>query len=304
MGRIVVGKGKHAREIQRRPVASSDFMVVAKVPEDGSAFTAPDGTPATTEKVVEDGEVWEIATPPELHPELADAIKDLKPKEVALFCAWVMNGRNITGAARQIGMKPAYAQRLFSVHPGIRAAIDWLHNIVLPEDQDWTLLLPQARRTIATLLDARDEKVRFWAAKDIADRAEGKPTARLDMTIRDERPSLSEGELQLLFSIMQATGVSYAEAVTWIRSHPDDVQQWVGKHVSRTLLPPVASSDSLAVTNGQDVTYMASGQEQQAVQSLQTAAVAARGGKGSAHGSQPSKPPPRPPLLAFTQTPP
>lgn len=181
------------------------------------------------------GEEWQQVDPPGMDEGLKSALYQMNPKQVALFSAWVINGRNIRQAARTVGYSQDHAYDLFNNSPAFREAKSYLSAIVLMEDQEWIDCLPQARQTLRSLLIAKDEKVRYLAAKDIVDRAEGKPVARVDMTVRDERPSLTDGQMQLAFSLMQHSGIGFAEAVAWIRDHPDEAQVWIAANATKQL---------------------------------------------------------------------
>jgi hypothetical protein len=198
------------------------------------------------------GEEWVVDLPDDMNPILLDAVNKMNPKQVALFSAWVINGRNVSAAARQVGYHPQHARTLFKSHSGFLEAKNYLKDIVLLEDQEWIDCLPQARQTLRSLLNARDEKVRLWAAKDIVDRAEGKPTTRVDMTIRDERPSLSDGQLQLVISIMQTTGVSFAEAKAHVEAHPDEAERWIASNVTKSL-PATARDPAKDIVDAAEV---------------------------------------------------
>jgi hypothetical protein len=175
------------------------------------------------------GEEWQQVDPESIDPELQGALHKMNPKQVALFCAWVVNGRNINAAARQIGFNESYARKLFSQDSAFKKARTYLEDIVLLEDQEWIDCLPRARQTMRSLLVAKDEKVRYPAAKDIVDRAEGKAVARVDMNIREHQPSLTDGEMQLALSLMQHAALGFAEAVADIRAHPAESEQWIAE---------------------------------------------------------------------------
>jgi hypothetical protein len=182
------------------------------------------------------GEEWAVleARDSKLDNQLKKTLDNMNPKQVALFCAWVVNGRNISAAGRQIGYAEQHARGLFSKHPAFLAARERVEDILSVEDEEWIESLPEARRTLRQLLKARDEKVRLWAAQDIVNRAEGKPVAKVDMTVREERPSLTDGEMQLAISIMQQTGRPFPEVREWIRQHPEEVRGWVAQHATPT----------------------------------------------------------------------
>jgi hypothetical protein len=187
------------------------------------------------------GEEWQQVDPEGMDDKLKDIMYKMNPKQVALFCAWIVNGRNITQAARQVGYNPVHARSMFSTHAAFQEAKNYVGAIMTLEDQEWIDCLPQARQTMRSLMLAKDEKVRFWAAKDIVDRAEGKPTTRVDMTIRDDRPSLSDGQLQLVISLMQTHRISFAEAKAHVEAHPDEAARWIASNVTKTLGTPKAS---------------------------------------------------------------
>jgi hypothetical protein len=200
----------------------------------GQAVKALKSRPDRVEKV-RGGEEWQQVDPADMDPKLRQALYKMNPKQVALFCAWVINGRNISAAGRQVGFHPVYARQLFTTHPAFKEAKRYLQSIVLMEDQEWIDCLPQARQTLRSLLVAKDEKVRYLAAKDIVDRAEGKAVARMDMTIREDRPSITDAQMQLIFSIMQTMSVGFAEAKAWVEKHPEESQKWIDQHVQKTL---------------------------------------------------------------------
>jgi hypothetical protein len=187
------------------------------------------------------GEEWQQVDPEGMDDKLRDLMYKMNPKQVGLFCAWIVNGRNITQAARQVGYAPAHARKMFTTHPAFTEAKNYIGAIMTLEDQEWIDCLPQARQTMRSLMMAKDEKVRFWAAKDIVDRAEGKPTSRVDMTIRDDRPSLSDGQLQLVISLMQTHSISFAEAKAHVEAHPDEAARWIASNVTKTLGTPKAA---------------------------------------------------------------
>jgi hypothetical protein len=176
-------------------------------------------------------EEWVVEVPEGMDPGLEAQLSSMNVKHVALFCAWLVNGQNISAAARSIGYAPVYAMELFRSHPSFQDAKQYIDRIMTLEDQEWIECLPQARQTLRSLLLAKDEKVRYLAAKDIVDRAEGKATTRVDMTVRDERPSLTDAEMQLAFSLIQQTGISFAEARDYIKGHPDEVSAWIAANV-------------------------------------------------------------------------
>jgi hypothetical protein len=192
------------------------------------------------------GEEWQQVDPEGMDDKLRDLMYKMNPKQVGLFCAWIVNGRNITQAARQVGYSPEHARKMFTTHPAFTEAKNYIGAIMTLEDQEWIDCLPQARQTMRSLMLAKDEKVRFWAAKDIVDRAEGKPTSRVDMTIRDDRPSLSDGQLQLVISLMQTHRISFAEAKAHVEAHPDEAARWIASNVTKTLGTPKLGSSPVA----------------------------------------------------------
>jgi hypothetical protein len=185
------------------------------------------------------GEEWEVVGGDSLPPDLREILAQMDPKQVSLFTVWAINGRNISAAARQAGYNESHARRLFSMDTLFLAARRWVETALYEEDLQWTELLPRARRTLRDLLTSKDEKVRFMAAKDIADRAEGKASVRVDMTITEHRPSLTEGEVQLAISLVQQADMGFAEARQWIYDNPEQVQAWISQNVSQQKgLPP------------------------------------------------------------------
>lgn len=185
-------------------------------------------------------------------PVLQQKLDKLTPQQVALIVVWGQNGNNISAAGKSVGYNPSYARWLFSNHPLIKEAVEYLEGMGL-EDKEWLELLPEARMTMRSLLKCQDPKVRYWAAKDIVDRAEGKPTIKIDKTIRDERPSLSDGQMQLAFSLMQARGMNFTQAKNWVLEHPEESGRWIAANsrqkvrqiaaLAESTLPPQDVSD-------------------------------------------------------------
>lgn len=172
-------------------------------------------------------------------------IKDMTPQQVALFAAMLTNGGNITKAARQVGMNESYARRLASKHAVFREALRQYGHAMKTCLEDWTEIVPRAKATMISLLQDEDGKVRYLAAKDIIDRAEGKAINRMELNVKDERPQLTEGEVQLAFNLMKSKGISYPEAVALIKDHPEDAAQWIAANA-------VASLPAATVQQGPD----------------------------------------------------
>lgn len=178
------------------------------------------------------------------HPAREIAVpKDLTPQQVALFAAMLINGGNITRAAETVGLNASYARRFVSKHPLFRESLRQYGKGMQTNLQEWLDLVPQAKASMVNLLQDPDGRVRYLAAKDILDRAEGKPISKVDMRIRDERPQLSEGEVQLAFSLMKERGISYAQAVAMIRDNPEDAAEWIAANaVQVTKQNPMADN--------------------------------------------------------------
>jgi hypothetical protein len=158
----------------------------------------------------------------------------LTGEQGALLAAWVMTG-SITEAARQIGMNPSYARRIMSQHPVVSVVKRKLEEhlkatgdkALVESVATWEELVPKAKGVMLSLLDSEDEKVRLWAAQDIVNRAEGKPTARVDHTVTHQNsPSLPEADVQLAVSLVSQLGWPLAQALEWIRQHPEEAAGW------------------------------------------------------------------------------
>jgi hypothetical protein len=198
---------------------------------------------------------------------IANFMESASETTIALISAMIINGGNITGAAKQLGMNASYCRDMVSKHPLIREVVAKYRETMISSLDDWVTLVPRAKGAMLALLNDRDGKVRYLAAKDILDRAEGKATSKLDVKITDERPVLSELEAQLAFALMQQKGMSYAAAVQWIKGNPQEVTQWIEKNalmvepeaISRIALSdgnssetgPVDASDSPGIGSGE-----------------------------------------------------
>ena len=153
--------------------------------------------------------------------------------EVAVISAMILNGGNASQAAKTLGMNASYVRRMVSNKPVIRKAVELYKHTMLSSLVEWSELIPLAKGTLQSLLHDPDGKVRYLAAKEILDRAEGKAVARVDMKVTDERPVLSELEVQLAFSMMKDLGWDYAACVQYIRDNPAETQQWVDREKER-----------------------------------------------------------------------
>jgi len=174
---------------------------------------------------------WEIAGDLDHLPKaLREASQGLSGKQLALLTAWMRNGRNQRKACETVGYSEPHASVLFNNHPLFVAAKEMISTLEDEETREWADLLPTAKRTLVSLLEAKDEKVKYLAAKDIVDRAEGKAINRVSHTVTEYQSSLSDGEIQLVISIMHAKGLSFPEAVRVIQQNPDKAQQWIEMH--------------------------------------------------------------------------
>lgn len=163
-------------------------------------------------------------------PGFQRAMQRLPPKHAALLVAWATNGNNIYRAAKALNYTPNTAKTIMATD-GFQEAMRFVDTFVPSEERQWLEILPEAKHTLRQLLKSPDDKVRYLAAKDITDRAEGKAITRIDMSIRDESPSLSDAEMQLAFSIMQQAQLGFAETLLWMRAHPKEVAEWVAANV-------------------------------------------------------------------------
>lgn len=164
-------------------------------------------------------------------PAVKKALRNVPPRHAALAIAWLTNGNNEKRAAIQTGYTLATAKNILQSDP-VQELMLLVKAFRPTEAQEWTELLPEARYTLRQLMRSDDDKVRYLAAKDIVDRAEGKPTQKVDMTVRDEAPTMTDEEMQLAFSIMQQAGTGFAETVQWMRAHPDEVKEWIEENVT------------------------------------------------------------------------
>ena len=165
--------------------------------------------------------------------EVEEMLASATDTEVALTVAMILNGGNITKAADTIGINGSYARGLVSRKPVIRQAAQMYRDTMLTSLAEWTQLVPQAKGTLMALLHDSDGKVRYLAAKEILDRAEGKAVAKVDLTVKDERPALSELEVQLAFSMMRELGWDYARCVQYIKDNPQETDEWISRERAR-----------------------------------------------------------------------
>jgi len=159
-------------------------------------------------------------------PGFTKAMQRLPPRHAALLVAWATNGNNIEAAAEALNYSVATAKTIEKTE-GFQEAQRFVDAFIPSEARQWLDILPEARFTLRDLMKSSDDKVRYLAAKDIVDRSEGKSITRIDMSIRDETPSMTDEEMQLAFSIMQQASLGFADTLTWMRANPQQVKDWI-----------------------------------------------------------------------------
>ena len=153
----------------------------------------------------------------------------------------VANGGNATAAARAVGYHPDHGRRLVSRDATVRATLERIQDETQAELREWVDLAPRAQERLLELVESADEKVALSAAREILDRAIGKAPVKVEKTV-EHRGGLTEVEMQCVLSIMAAYRWSLLEAQEYVRSNPEEVQEWAAKNcVVQPALP--ASTD-------------------------------------------------------------
>ena len=154
------------------------------------------------------------------------------PQQMQFVAELVRNGGNASAAARSVGYHPDHGRRLVSRNATVKAAVDSLHEQAEAELREWAELAPRAQARLEELLEADDSRVALMAAREILDRAVGKPVAKMQHTVREEAPRLSEGQMQLVLSMMMELGWAFATCVEYVKQHPEEAQQWIAEKVT------------------------------------------------------------------------
>jgi hypothetical protein len=163
---------------------------------------------------------------------LASVVQDVAVRDLAFFCEWLLSGRNVSEASRKVGISNQTGAKI--LRTTLKAAKWYVDNNIPEERREWVELVPEAKGTLRELLKSKDHKVRFLAAQDIVNRAEGKPVGRTELKVEMPSVSLSDEEVQLVVSLMAARQIGYAEAVDLIRKHPEDAQRWIERNALKT----------------------------------------------------------------------
>ena len=155
--------------------------------------------------------------------------------------ALLYTGGNVAQAARLAGMEPGEARRLVREDEELRQALaearsatqERLAAVLRP----WEALAPLAQATLVEALQAEQVtyvdgeevrtplwKVRLAAAKEILDRAYGKPTTTIQAEIAEKDaldPLLARRAMAAWFTM----GLPAVAAVEWARRHPEEADR-------------------------------------------------------------------------------
>lgn len=163
----------------------------------------------------------------------------LTEKRAALLAEYRLNGGNVTKAAEVVGLNPSYARRVAATDPGFRLLLEATNKAPLTKLVQWGKLTGKAQETLLELMDCEDNRVRFMAAREVLDRAEGKPTQKTEKTETKVTASIDQETMMMALSLV-ATGVvaSLQEAILKARTDPSGVQRWLsnGKDMGREIV--------------------------------------------------------------------
>lgn len=146
-----------------------------------------------------------------------------------------LNGGNVSKAAVTVGINPAYARRLVTKDPVFKMLAKATKNAPLARLTEWSKLAIKAQETMAELLESTDQRVRFMAAREILDRAEGKPTQKVERKETKITATIDQETMMMALALVGSGSVgSLQEGILKARTEPEKVKQWLeeGKQLS------------------------------------------------------------------------
>jgi hypothetical protein len=178
------------------------------------------------------------------------------PRKAQFVAELVANGGNASAAARAVGWHPDTGRRLVSRDATIRATLQQVRKQAEGELQDWANLAGRAQHVLAELLDAEDSRVRLMAALAILERALGRVPQKVEQRV-EHRAILKDVEMQAAISLVAEHGLSFTEAVQYVREHPEEVQEWARQNVAPTRSDEAPVESSAAEGLHRTTTYPA-----------------------------------------------
>lgn len=178
------------------------------------------------EPEAEDTTVEEVLTGKN-HRYKQDVIR-LTENRMALLVEYKRNGGNVSKAAEAVGLNPSYARRVAAQDPGFRRLLQVVDEAPVTRVIEWSKLVGKAQDTLIELLDGEDSRVKFMAAREILDRAEGKPTQKVDKREVKVQTQIDQDTMMNALRLLAAGAEeSLASALLRAQKHPEEVQKWL-----------------------------------------------------------------------------
>ena len=157
-------------------------------------------------------------------------------REQLLREALAYTGGDLRRAAALVGLNRATVERMIAENPELAEALEEARALVRSRLasilRPWEELAPRAQEVLEAALTATkkdgtpDWRYRLEAAREILDRALGKPVARVEATVEEAAgPALDPELAQRAMVVSIVRRLPAVEAVAWVRAHPDEAEK-------------------------------------------------------------------------------
>jgi len=157
-------------------------------------------------------------------------------REQLLREALAYTGGDLRRAAALVGLNRATVERMIAENPELAEALEEARALVRSRLasvlRPWEELAPRAQEVLEAALTAvkkdgtPDWRYRLEAAREILDRALGKPVARVEATVEEAAgPALDPNLAQRAMVVSIVRRLPAVEAVAWVRANPDEAEK-------------------------------------------------------------------------------
>jgi len=179
-------------------------------------------------------------------------------REQLLREALAYTGGDLRRAAALVGLNRATVERMIAENPELAEALEEARALVRSRLasvlRPWEELAPRAQEVLEAALMATkkdgtpDWKHRLEAAREILDRALGKPVARVEAAVEEAAgPALDPELAQRAMVVSIVRGLPAVEAVAWVRANPDEAERLCKAFA--TLADEIAARGEQVLTN-------------------------------------------------------
>jgi molybdenum-dependent DNA-binding transcriptional regulator ModE len=151
----------------------------------------------------------------------------IPPHYARLIAELAMSDGNIRIASERAGISYVHARRLVAQNPAIREAVEAARAQVTSRMQRWVELAAEAQRTVQALLASESDQVRLSAAKEILDRAEGKPRQAVDVSVEEQEDAPDSITMRYAVALTLSRGIGLAQALEEAERRPEKVKLWL-----------------------------------------------------------------------------